>query len=138
MDVAASLFEVLLLIWFFGCVVTYRFGKVLLVEGVGTKGAEFIWFVIYAVGVVLKLTFPFIGNWIVLIILILWLLIQYFCHWHFTFFGASKEKIRGYNQCFEGTLCIIPRREDRLIPDFYHIVLHSLIVINIVLLCLVL
>ena len=50
--------------------------------------------------------------------------------------GATPEKIRGYNRCFEGSLCIVPRRENRLIPDFYHIVLHILIALNIVLLCL--
>ncbi len=30
MNVTAYIFEILLLIWFFGCVITYRFGKILL------------------------------------------------------------------------------------------------------------
>ena len=87
------------------------------------------------VSILLRVALPQVGNWFVLAVLVFWLVIQYFCHWHFTIFGATPEKIQGYNQCFEGSLCIVPRREDRLIPDFYHIVLHILIALNIVLLC---
>lgn len=127
-----------LLIWFFGCIVTYRMGNVLLVEGMGIKSVEFGMFVVYALGIVLRMTLPQVGKWFVLVVLVFWLVVQYFSHWHLTIFGATPEKIRGYNQCFEGTLCVVPRREDRLIPDFYHIVLHSLIGLNLVLVCMIL
>lgn len=138
MTVVAYVLEFLLLIWFLGCVIGYRFGNVLLVEGTGVKGIEFIWFIIYLVSLFARIFFPVIGNWLALGFLILWLGIQYFCHWHYTFFGASPQKINGYNKCFEGTFRIIPRREDKLIPDFYHIVLHILITVNIIMLCTVL
>lgn len=138
LNIVAYVCEFALLIWFFGCIVTYHIGKVLLVEGTGVKSAEFGMFVVYTVGIILRMTLPQVGNWFVLVVLISWLVVQYFSHWHLTIFGATPEKIRGYNQCFEGSLCIVPRREDRLIPDLYHIVLHSLIALNIVLLCLVL
>lgn len=134
-SIIAYIFEVVLLIWFFGCIVTYRMGNVLLVEGVGIKSAEFGMLVVYIASILLRVALPQVGNWFVLAVLVFWLVIQYFCHWHFTIFGATPEKIQGYNQCFEGSLCIVPRREDRLIPDFYHIVLHILIALNIVLLC---
>ena len=137
LNVMAYICEVALLVWFFGCIVTYRLGRVLLVEGVGIKSAEFGMFIVYTASLVLRISFPQIGKWFMLVVLVFWIVVQYFCHWHFTIFGASPEKIRGYNQCFEGTLCIVPRREDRLIPDFYHIALHGLIVLNIVFLCLV-
>lgn len=134
----AYILEVVLLIWFFGCIVTYRIGKVLLVEGMGMKSVEFGMLVVYAAGIALRITLPQAGNWFMFAVLVFWLVVQYFCHWHFTIFGATPEKIQGYNRCFEGSLCIVPRREDRLIPDFYHIVLHILIALNVVVLCLVL
>ena len=133
-SIIAYIFEVVLLIWFFGCIVTYRMGNVLLVEGMGIKSAEFGMLVVYIASILLRVALPQVGNWFVLAVLVFWLVIQYFCHWHFTIFGATPEKIQGYNQCFEGSLCIVPRREDRLIPDFYHIVLHILIALNLVLL----
>ena len=133
-SIIAYIFEVVLLIWFFGCIVTYRLGNVLLVEGMGIKSAEFGMLVVYIASILLRVVLPQVGNWFVLAVLVFWLVVQYFCHWHFTIFGATPEKIRGYNRCFEGSLCIVPRREDRLIPDFYHIVLHVLIVLNLVLL----
>lgn len=137
-SIIAYIFEVVLLIWFFGCIVTYRMGNVLLVEGMGIKSAEFGMLVVYIASILLRVALPQVGNWFVLAVLVVWLVVQYFCHWHFTIFGATPEKIRGYNRCFEGSLCIVPRREDRLIPDFYHIVLHILIALNLVLLCLAL
>ena len=133
-SIIAYIFEVVLLIWFFGCIVTYRLGNVLLVEGMGIKSAEFGMLVVYAASILLRVALPQVGNWFVLAVLVVWLVVQYFCHWHFTIVGATPEKMRGYNQCFEGSLCIVPRRADRLIPDFYHIVLHVLIVLNLVLL----
>ena len=65
-------------------------------------------------------------------ILLLWIVVQFFCHWYFTIFGASTRKIVGYNKCFEGTVRLFPVSETRLVPDLYHIVLHILIIINIV------
>lgn len=135
LNIVAYVCEFALLIWFFGCIVTYHIGKVLLVEGTGVKSAEFGMFVVYTVGIILRMRLPQVGNWFVLVVLISWLVVQYFSHWHLTIFGATPEKIRGYNRCFEGSFCIVPRREDRLIPDFYHILLHILIALNIVLLC---
>ena len=67
-----------------------------------------------------------------LVVLILWLVIQFFCHWYYTIFGASEIKLKGYNECFKETVRIIPVSETRLIPDMYHMVLHMLILINIV------
>ena len=137
-NVIAYVCQFVLLVWFFGCIVTYRIGNLLLVDGMGIKSVEFWMFMVYLAGVLLRIMLPQVGNWVVLAVLVFWLVVQYFCHEHFTIFGATPEKIQGYNQCFEGSLCIVPRREDRLIPDFYHIVLHGLILLNIVLLCLVL
>lgn len=134
MNVVSFVLELILLVWFFGCISTYRFGKVLLVEGMGVKSAEFVMFVLYSVGVALRVFLPNVGVWVVLVILVVWFVLQWFCHWHFTIFGANQRKIDGYNQCFCKTLRIFPSRNDRVIPDLYHIVLHLLIATNIVLL----
>ena len=59
--------------------------------------------------------------------------IQFFCHWYYTIFGASESKLKGYNEYFKDTVRLIPMSEKRLIPDLYHIILHILILLNIVL-----
>jgi len=124
--------QIILWIWFLGCVITWRFGKVLLVEGVGCKSAEFVVLCLYGIGIVLFHAFQPAGRWILLAILILWFTVQFFCHWYYTIFGVTKEKLAGYNDCFRGTVRIFPVSEKRLIPDFYHIMLHVLILLNII------
>ena len=134
--VAAILFQAALWIWFLGCTTTYRLGKYTLVEGMGIKSAEFATLCLYSSGLFLYHFLPSAGKWILLAILILWFVVEFFCHWYYTVFGAGAKKIRGYNECFRDTVRLFPMREDRLIPDMYHIVLHLLILLNIVLLLL--
>ena len=127
-----GLLQLILWLWFLGCVITWRFGKVLLVEGMGIKSAEFVMFCLYSAGVLSFWLFVPAGRWILLAVLVLWLTIQFFCHWYYTIFGASEKKLAGYNDCFRDTVRLFPMREDRLIPDLYHIVLHILILANII------
>ena len=119
-------------IWFLGCVTTYRFGKILLVEGMGLKSAEFAMLCLYSIGLILFYTLRPAGKWILLAILVLWFVVEFFCHWYFTIFGASEQKLKGYNDCFRGTVRVLPMSETRLIPDLYHIVQHTLILLNII------
>ena len=118
-------------IWFLGCVTTYRIGKHLLVEGMGIKSAEFVMLCLYSLGLVLYYIVPPVGEWVLLSLLILWFIVQFFCHWFYTIFGASEKKLKGYNKCFHGTVRLFPESEKRLVPDLYHIVLHVLIAVNI-------
>ncbi len=127
------LVQVTLWIWFLGCTTTYRIGKHLLVEGVGVKSAEFVMLCLYSIGLVSFYFIQPVGQWILLAILMLWFIVQFFCHWYFTLFGASEKKIKGYNECFRDSVRIFPMSEKRLIPDLYHIVLHILILANIAL-----
>lgn len=127
-------FQVILWIWFLGCVITWRAGRHLLVEGMGVRSAEFSMLCLYTAGMAAFLFFRPAGRWILLTILVLWFAVQFFCHWYHTLFGASPEKIRGYNECFRNTVRIFPASEERLVPDLYHIVLHLLILVNAVLL----
>ena len=120
----------LLWIWFLGCTISWRFGTVLLVEGMGIKSMEFIVLILFTFGLLLYACIPPIGAWVILAELTLWLFVQFLCHWRYTIFGASEKKLRGYNKCFEGTVRLFPLSETRLIPDLYHIVLHILIAID--------
>jgi len=126
------LLQTALWIWFLGCTTTYRIGKHLLVEGVGVKSAEFAVLCLFTLGLIAFYVFPPAGKWILLGILVLWFIVQFFCHWYFTIFGASERKLKGYNECFRDTVRIFPMSDRRLIPDLYHIVLHILILLNII------
>ncbi len=127
-----SILQLILWIWFLGCVITWKFGRILLVEGMGVKSAEFIMLCMYSAGIGAFYLLHGYGRWILLAVLMFWMVVQFFCHWYYTIFGASPEKLEGYNQCFEGTVRIFPVSNTRLIPDLYHIVLHILIIANIV------
>lgn len=126
-------FELALLVWFFGCIVTYKIGNRVLVDGMGLRSAEFVMLLLYGASIASYLLFPSVGRFVVLGVLAFWFLVQFFCHWYYTLFGASPKKINGYNACFKNTIHLFPQKEDRIVPDFYHIVLHSLILTNIVL-----
>ena len=131
--VIAIIAQIILWIWFLGCTVTYRIGKHLLVEGMGPKRAEFAVLCLYSLGLAAFHCFYPAGKWILFGILTLWFIVQFMCHWYYTIFGASERKLQGYNDCFRGTVRIFPMSDQRLIPDLYHIVLHILILINLIL-----
>lgn len=130
--VITILIQTALWIWFLGCTTTYRIGKCLLVEGMGIKSAEFIVLCLYSIGLVSYHFFQPAGKWILLTILVLWFIVQFFCHWYYTIFGASEKKVKGYNNCFRDVIRIFPMSEKRLVPDLYHIILHILILVNII------
>lgn len=123
-------------IWFFGCIITYRIGKRLLVEGMGIRSAEFVMLCLFSAGLLSYHFVPLAGKWILLAVLLFWLVVQFFCHWYYTIFGVSERKLQGYNDCFRDTIRLFPMSEKRLVPDLYHIVLHILILANVVI-CLI-
>lgn len=133
MRVAIIVVSCLLWLWFLGCTFTWKFGKILLVEGMGLKSIEFVALVLFTLGIGSFLLWEPIGKWVLLVELALWLVEQFFCHEYFTIFGSSSKKLKGYNECFEGTVKLFPVSETRLIPDLYHIVLHLLILADLVL-----
>ena len=130
MKIYVVIVSCLLWLWFLGCVITWRFGKALLVEGMGFRSPEFIALLLFTAGIVFYLVWEPIGIWALLAVLLLWTVVQFFCHEYFTIFGASPRKIEGYNKCFEGSVKLFPVSKTRLIPDLYHVVLHSLIVLD--------
>ena len=70
-----------------------------------------------------------VGRWL-LTVLLLWAVVQFFCHEYFTLFGASEKKLRGYNECFRDAIHFFPAGAARVVPDFYPIRLHVLIAVN--------
>lgn len=133
MRVAIIVVSCLLWLWFLGCTFTWKFGKVLLVEGMGLKSIEFAALVLFTLGIGSFLLWEPIGKWVLFVELALWLIEQFFCHEYFTIFGSSSKKLRGYNECFDGTVKLFPVSETHLVPDLYHIVLHLLILADLVL-----
>ena len=133
MRIAIIVISCLLWLWFLGCTFTWKFGKVLLVEGMGLKSIEFTALVLFTIGIGGFLLWEPVGKWILLSELTLWLIAQFFSHEYFTIFGVSDWKLKGYNECFAGTFKLFPVSETRLIPDLYHIVLHLLILADLVL-----
>ena len=133
--VSGIILQAALWIWFLGCTTTYRLGKYILVEGMGLKSAEFATLCLYSIGLLLYYLLP-AGKWMLLVVLIVWFIVEFFCHWYFTIFGVTERKLKGYNDCFRNTIHVIPLSETRLIPDFYHIVQHTLILLNMII-CLV-
>ena len=63
----------LLWLWFLGCTFTWKFGKVLLVEGMGLKSIEFTALVLFTIGFGCFLLWEPVGKWILLVVLTLWL-----------------------------------------------------------------
>lgn len=123
----------MLWLWFLGCTITWRLGRILLVEGTGFKSIEFAVLVLFTIGVLTYIIGEPAGQWILLVELALWLIVQFLCHWYYTIFGTTPGKLKGYNKCFEGTARLFPVSETRLIPDLYHIVLHLLITTDLIL-----
>ena len=125
--------QAILFVWFFGCICTYKFGTRILVEGVGVKSAEFVMLCLFSVGILFFWWIPPFGEWLLLSVLLFWFIVQFFCHWYYTIFGASEKKLKGYNECFKDTIRLIPASDSKLIPDLYHILLHLFLLANILL-----
>lgn len=82
------------------------------------KSPEFGMFFMYGAGVVLFAAVPAVGKWWLLAVLAAWLVIQFFCHWYYTLFGASEKKLKGYNACFRNTVHLIPASDYQADPGF--------------------
>lgn len=117
----------MLLFWFTLDITGFALGKFNLVESPGIKSVDAVWWVLFILCAALFLWKERVGKYILSIFLTAWALIQYSSHWHYTLFGATERKLRGYNHFFGNTYHIIPASDSVLIPDLYHIVLHILI-----------
>lgn len=83
------------------------------------------WCIFVVLVVLYYLNVAFI-NYIFIVIFGLVLYGLYFFHWKFYFFGATKDKIHGYNKYFSGTHRVLKESSTRLVPDTFHIV-HTIL-----------
>ena len=90
-------------------------------------------FCLHTAGIVLFIAVPAVGEVFHPAVLAVWLVIRFFCPWAFTLFGASAAKVKGYNESFKNTLRVIPKSDTHVIPDLYHMILHTLILLSLVL-----
>ena len=121
----------LLFIWFSMDMTGFSVGSVTLVEA-AWNSIDGVWWLIFLFLATLFIIKDTIGKYLLTLFIFLWLIIEYFSHWHYTLFGASDKKINAYNQFFSETYHIIPPSNTVVIPDFYHIVLHIFILLTLI------
>ena len=117
---------VLLFIWFSLDMTGFSIGDFTLVEA-AWNSIDGVWWIIFLILSTLFILKEKIGKYLLSVFVLLWAVIQFYSHWYYTLFGASEKTINSYNQYFKETYHIIPSSKEILIPDFYHIVLHILI-----------
>ncbi|MCL2081172.1 MAG: hypothetical protein FWH16_03625 [Oscillospiraceae bacterium] len=116
----------LLLMWFFFDVFGFSIGKFVFVEA-AWNSIDGIWFLFFAGLFAMFCVKDKYGKYPLSIFLLIWAFVQFTSHWYYTIFGASEERIAGYNRFFGNTYFIVPASDSRIIPDFYHIVLYLFI-----------
>jgi len=116
----------LLFIWFSFDMTGFSIGDTILVEA-AWNSIDGVWWLIFLLISILFIINDRIGKYILFIFIFLWSIIQFYSHWYYTLFGTTEEKIISYNNYFKETYHIIPASETIIIPDFYHIILHILI-----------
>lgn len=118
--------NILLLVWFFlDMVGVYFEGTYLVTRSWKDDG---IFMIIFAVTLVLFILKERIGKYILVGWQALWLITQFISHEWYTIVGSGEEKMR----YFSGSIKLF-YSENRYIPDLYHIVLHILIAVSLVL-----
>lgn len=121
----------LLFIWFSLDMTGASVANITLVEPAWNQ-VDGVWWLIFLILLILFIFKEKFGKYLLLVFILMWTIIQFNCHWYHTIFGTSEEKINSYNQYFKNTLHIIPSSGKIVIPDFYHIVLHLLILISLI------
>ena len=116
----------LLLVWFFFDMIGFAIGDFVLVES-AWKGIDGIWFLIFMGLFGLFCIRDRYGKAPLSVFLFIWAAVQFSSHWYYTIFGVTKDKLFGYTEVFADTYHLIPASDSRLIPDFYHMVLHLFI-----------
>ncbi|MHA1397338.1 MAG: hypothetical protein ACTSSF_06485 [Candidatus Heimdallarchaeaceae archaeon] len=74
---------------------------------------------------------PF-GDWLLFFSLLIWAYIQYKKHWYWVTNEPNQATFQKYKEEYGNNLFLFPLKEERIIPDFYHITLHLLALGNFV------
>ena len=72
------------------------------------------------------------GDWILLLVLPLWLWMQYLDHIRFLIFGTTATHAAQYYE-IHNYLYLVPKLENRIVPDAFHMIMDLLCIIILVL-----
>lgn len=115
----------ILLLWFLLDMIGVKIGeKYLVTQSFLDDGIFMIMYLLSLLSFIFK---EEIGKYILNVWLFMWLFTQFIFHWLNTITGQGVEKI----EYFKNSLKLFESTQ-RYIPDFYHIVLHLLIIISLV------
>ncbi|MCR1899259.1 hypothetical protein NSA47_09700 [Irregularibacter muris] len=114
-----------LLVWFFLDMIGVSIDNgILVTRSYREDGVFFLIFLFLFIGFIFK---ERLGKYLLSGWLFLWFFTQFLSHWYFTIFGPAQGKMN----YFADTIKLIPS-STIYIPDFYHIVLHILILISLI------
>ncbi|MCL2065530.1 MAG: hypothetical protein FWG98_14315 [Candidatus Cloacimonetes bacterium] len=104
-----------------------------LVDGscIQTEPIDLAFWFPYCIAVIIFYSKPDIGQWILLSLYLLGIVVLSVNTFKYTLF-PNERKIKGYNKCFEKTHHIFKPSDKRLIPDTFHLTLYILLYINLV------
>lgn len=125
-----DVYLVLLFIWFTLDITGLTVKEFNLVRGTGFFSVNGIWWGTFFILMLIYFLFDRRGHYLMIAFLSFWTIVQYFNHWHFKIFGEQvpQEKIK------DNTIQLIPISEKIVLPDIYHLILHGLMLITLVLL----
>lgn len=115
----------ILLVYFFLNLTGFKIGNFILTEVAWRE--DQIFFFIYLMLLVIFLWKERVGGYLLSGWLTMWFMSQFMSHWYYTIFGADEKKLAVYHGLYDRMYHLIPSSPTRIIPDFYHIVLHLLI-----------
>jgi hypothetical protein len=108
----------------------FSFKKFVLLEScVKDEPIDIAFWLIYAISLILFIFIPEIGKYTIFNFLFLCICGQYYFTFRY-FFKPDPKKIEGYNNYFKENHHIILPSEKRLIPDTYHIIIFTLLIVN--------
>jgi len=92
---------------------------------------DLIYWVIYGASVATFLFAPQIGQWMLLLIFVLFHVVQAIFTYRF-WIWPNQKKIDGYNRFFANTHHIIKASNTALVPDTFHIILFLMFFVNLI------
>lgn len=122
---ACILTNVILFIWFVFDMTGLKIGKMVFVEAAWKENGAFL--LVFLAALLIFIWKAEAGKYVLSLWLLAWGSMQFLAHWYHTIFGAKADDISSYNRNFLHTYHVIPMSPTVPVPDFYHMVLHALI-----------
>lgn len=122
--------NIILLLWYFLAMIGIKFENKYLVTG--SYKEDWIFMIIPLIAFIIFIIKESIGQYILLLWNSLWIVLQFLSHEWYTIFGSGfMGSTEGKVEYFKETIKIF-NSETVYIPDAYHIILHILIAITLV------